>query len=352
MIDFTTVSREFRSLIVRRRELQTLLGSVFAGLGIFLQNALQGNLPPSLAAIERHVFAFYAILLMVPCLILSLRMARLHGGMVIQGVLYARLMQEKDFTRPVDPERATRHNFLGVSFLQFLLADALAAFSTMILGLALRLAPAAAMALGGAVGVAWLLLYLYFHHRAAVFALRKIATDECTPFDRDEWEGHVAASLEDANLGLNNDLAFVGLMVFSVFEVLSGLGHIETHGGVDLAPELIRRHGPYAYVVVMLVTCLTGLVAYIRVRVAIGNFSLQLDPTDQPFRPLRLTDSLLGYLLMAFLFVVALHLLLSMTVPALEARQGLLLAIDGAVMLLAACAEQLTLVVMGRRVRG
>ncbi len=47
-IDFTTVSREFNSLVVRRRDLLTLLGSIFAGLGIFLQNVLQGNLPPAL----------------------------------------------------------------------------------------------------------------------------------------------------------------------------------------------------------------------------------------------------------------------------------------------------------------
>jgi len=352
MIDFTTISREFRSLVLRRRELQTLLGSVFAGLGLFLQNALQGNLPPSLAGIERHLFAFYAVLLMVPCLILSLRMARLHGGMVINGVLFARLMQDQDFTRRGDPGRATRHNYLGVSFLQFLLADVLAAFSTTVLGLALHLTPAAAAGLGGGAAVSWLGLYLHFHRRAADFALKKIAADACAPFDRHEWEGHVAASLEDANLGLNNDLAFVGLIVFSVFEVLSGLGRIETHGGIDLAPEFIRRYGPFAYVALMQVTCLTGLIAYLRVRVAIGVFSLQLDPTDRPFRPLELTDSLLGYLLLAFLFTVSLHLLLTMTAPYFEERQPLLLAIDGAVLLLAAVAEQFTLVVMGRRYRG
>ena len=92
MIDFSTVTREFRSLIGRRRELQTLLGSVFAGLGIFLQNSLQGNLPTSLGGIQRHLFAFYAIMLMVPSLILALRMARLHGGLVLNGILFAHLM--------------------------------------------------------------------------------------------------------------------------------------------------------------------------------------------------------------------------------------------------------------------
>ena len=351
MIDFTTVSGEFRSLVVRRRELQTLLGSVFAGLGVFLQNALHGDIPPSLGTIARHPFAGYAVLLMVPCLLLSLRMARLHGGMVLNGILYARLMQDQDFTRPGSPARAARLNVFGVSFVQFLLADLLAAFSTTMLALAFHAEPPLALGLGAVVALAWMGLYLRFHRRAAAFAMRKIEADACAPFTRNEWEGHVAASLEEANLGMLNDLTFAGLIVFSVFEVLSGLGHIEAGPGVDLAPARIQQYGPVAYATLMLVTCLTGLVSYARVRVAIGTFSLQLDPTDDPFRPLRLTDSLLGYLLMAFLFVVSLHLILTLTVPALVARPALLLAIDGAALLLAVAAEQVTLVVMGRRSR-
>jgi hypothetical protein len=82
--------------------------------------------------------------------------------------------------------------------------------------------------------------------------------------------------------------------------------------------------------------------------VAVGFFSLQLDPTDRPFRPLRLTDSLLGYMLMAFLFAVSLHLTLSQ-VAELRNETTLLLIIDGVVFALAVLAEQLTLVVMGRR---
>ena len=44
----------------------------------------------------------------------------------------------------------------------------------------------------------------------------------------------------------------------------------------------------------MLVACAVGLITYLRIRVAIGQFSLDLDLTDRPFRPLTLTDSLLG----------------------------------------------------------
>jgi hypothetical protein len=81
-------------------------------------------------------------------------------------------------------------------------------------------------------------------------------------------------------------------------------------------------------------------------RIAIGELSLQIDPTDRPFRPLRLTDSLLGYMLLAFLFCVALHVLLF---PWFERRPGLLLGIDGGAFALAIVAEQVSLVIAGRR---
>ena len=68
----------------------------------------------------------------------------------------------------------------------------------------------------------------------------------------------------------------------------------------DLAPALIQQYGPTAYVGLMMVTCLMGMVGYLRVRVAISKFSLMLDPTDRPFKPFKLTDSLLGYLTVAF----------------------------------------------------
>ena len=347
MIEFPTVSREFRSLVGRRRELQTLLGSVFAGLGIFLQNTLQGGLPDSLGSIKRHLFAFYAVLLMVPSLILALRMARLHGGLVLNGILIAQLTQGRDFVRPLDVARSARHNYFGVSFLQFVLMDVIAGFSTTILALALHARMGPALLAGAVIMVAWMALYSRFHRRAARFALEKARDEPCADFDRDAWEAHVSGSLEDANLGLNADVAFVGLIVFSVFETLSGLGQMKA-GDLDIAPALILRHGPIAYVSLMAVTCLMGMVGYLRVRVAIGRFSLMLDPGDRPFKPLKLTDSLLGYLIVAFLFTVSIHLLIGLLVPGLQADNPTLLIIDAAVLAACFAAEQSTLVVAGR----
>jgi hypothetical protein len=357
MIEFTTVSREFRGLVERRRELFTFLGSVFAAMGLFLQNTLQGGLPEALASIQQHIFAFYALVLMVLSLILALRMAKLHGGMVLNGILYARLMQEQDFTRKGDPVRAGRHNWFGVSFLQFILVDLIASFSATILALALFSPFWPAFCWGAGVFVLWVLLYFRFHHQARTFAFRKIAAEPCAPFNRNEWEGHVSGSLQQANQGLIGEIAFTGLMVFSVFEALSGLGRIKA-GDTDLATDLVKSHGPIVYAILMVVTCLLELIIYLRIRVAAGAFCVQLDPTDQPFRPLRLTDSLLGYLVLAFLFAVSLHILLIL-LPSeltflgteLQLRQPALVGIDAAAIALAVSAEQITLIVVGRRWR-
>jgi hypothetical protein len=344
MIDFTAVSHEIRSVLSRRRELLTFLGSVFAALGIFLQNLLGGSLPESLKSLERHTFAAYALLLLVPSLLLALRLAKLNAGMTLNGILYARLMQEQAFTEkagPDAPRRAARVNVFGVSFLMFLLADLLAGFAAGLLDLSIDTTRAAmAPVVGAAVVVAGLALYLYFHRQAAAYALARSFNDPCAPFEREQWEAHVSGSMHDGNHDMITVLALVGLIVFSAFEGLSGLG--KATGQTDLPPQDVQKYGPLAYGLLMTVTCFVGLVTYIRLRVAIGTRSLQIDPNDRPFRPLRLTDSLLGYMLLVFLFAVSLHFLLY---PYLAERP--LLIVVAAAFGTAILAEQTTLVIAG-----
>ncbi len=342
MIDFTIVSREFRSVVARRREMLTFLGSVFAALGVFLQNVLHGDLPAALKPMEGHFFATFAVMLMAPSLILSLRMARLHAGMVINGVFYARLMQEQDYARRGDPQRAARHRWTSASFLTFVLVDVIAGFSTALLSLALNFSPLVAVGVGASTGLLWLALYLRFHHNAAKFALAKIERDACAPFSRDEWEAHAGGSLEDVNQDMIGVIAFVGLIMFSMFECLSGLG--AKGASTDLAEGDVQRWGPLLFTLLMLVTCVLGLVTYLRLRVALGNFALQLDPGDRPFRAFRLTDSLLGYMLLCFLFAISLHVLLFPYVPTKT-----LLIIDAVGFFAALAVEQVLLMIAGRK---
>lgn len=349
MIDFTLVSREVRSLVARRRELLTFLGSLFAALGIILHNGLQGGLPQSLKDLESHGFAIYAFMLLVPSIILALRLARLNAGMILNGVLYQKLMQHQDFTTKSTPERlvrAARLNYFGVSFLMFLLTDLIAGFSATLLGLALKVDYGPAIGMGAGVSVAGLLIYHYFHHQAGAFAQKRMEADSCTPFDRDQWEAHQAGSLEDINHDMIAILGLVGLMVFSGIEGLSGLGRAKS---VDLSSDQVQEHGPTVYGVLMTTTCLMGLVTYLRLRIAIGTFSLLIDPKDRPYRPFRLTDSLLGYMLLAFLLSLSLHVLLY---PHLKNYgPGLLLSIDASVFVLAVLGEQLVLIMAGQKAK-
>jgi hypothetical protein len=366
MLDFTNVSREVRSLIGRRRELLTFLGTVFAAMGLFLQDVLQENLPPDYARIKEHGFAYYSFLLMVPGLILALRLAKLNAGMTLNGILYQRLMMEQDFRSKAPPEamqRAAKLNPVGVGFLMSLLANLIAGFSAALLSLSLlgpkwpqwvpeslsdpRIPLVISALIGAAVVTLWLLLYVYFHNQAVRFAMNKAASDSCLPFTRNQWEEHQTGSLEDGNNDMIAILALVGLISFSSFEGLSSLGKMPEQGqAVDVSLQAVRTYGPEVYGALMAMTCLLGMVTYMRLRVAIGQRSLDLDPTDRPFRPLRLTDSLLGYMLLAFLFVVSVHFILY---PFLKDQHLLLLAVDVGVFALAVLAEQITLIQAGKR---
>jgi hypothetical protein len=373
MLDYTNVTREIRSVVDRRRELLTFLGTVFAAMSLFMQDVLQESLPPPYDKIVEHGFVYYSLLLMVPSLILALRLARLNAGLTLNGILYQRLMQDQDFTRKATTEslqRAGRLNPFGVGFLMSLLADVIAGFSAALLVVALggighlpaqvdtgagvphrfrlllrllTVLPMPAL-VGAGVVVLWVLLYIYYHNRAVTFALRKISAETCRPFTRVEWEEHQAGSLEDGNKDMIAILAVVGLIAFSAFESLGSLGKV-TGKDVNVSLESVKTYGPVVYGLLMAVTCLFGMLTYIRLRIAIGQRSLDMDPTDQPFRPLRLTDSLLGYMLLSFLFVVSVHFLLY---EFLHEQLALLLSIDVAVFVLAILVEQVTLVVAGR----
>lgn len=304
----THPAREIRSLVARRRDVLTTLGATFAALGIFLDNVLDGALPPSLAAVRGRVFATYTFLLLVPAAILALRLARLNAGMVLNGILFSHALQNQAFTKRPDPARAAKVNPVGVSFLMSLLTDFIAGISAALLVMALGAPPAAAVLSGVLVAGVCLAAYLSFHKEAVRLANAKAAITTFEAPNREDWEAHMGGSLEDANQDMIAVLALTGLIIFSAFQSLSGLGSVT--GGGDLPSETLKAWGPLVYGVLMTVTCFVAMLTYLRLRLAAGNFARVLDPEDRPFRALRVTDSLLGYTLLAFLFALSLHVTL------------------------------------------
>lgn len=306
-LDFGHVSREIRSLVSRRRELMTFLGSLFAALGIYLDNLLQGKFPPILEGLGEQTFATYSIMVLLPTVIIALRIARLHGGMVINGVFYQYLIRP---VRPgeANPQAAARINWSGVSNGLFVMCALIAGLAAALLILALHWGLWWALA-GGTSLVAVLLGYLILHHRQqARFALAHGSAAELEPVDPEEIEDHMARSLEDANHDMIGVIGFVGLILFSVLQNLSGLGGLADYSG-DIDAADVLAVGPWIYALLAVTAALVGALIYLRLSIAIGKLSIALDPTDRPYKVFKITDSFLGYLLLVALFGISVHLL-------------------------------------------
>jgi hypothetical protein len=146
-----------------------------------------------------------------------------------------------------------------------------------------------------------------FHLRAARFALSAAADCKVERFSLEEHEAHLVASRGDSNRDLISIVGFAGLMLFSTLECITGLAKIDAEK-FDIAPADVQAYGPAIYNFVLLVTCVSCLAVYLRLAAAVADFSIQLDPTDRPYQAFKLTDTLLGYLLLVFFYGVAVHL--------------------------------------------
>jgi hypothetical protein len=121
---------------------------------------------------------------------------------------------------------------------------------------------------------------------------------------QEEHEDHLAESLRQTNHDMLACLTMTGLVIFTVFQALTGLNEFKTQS-TELSLDSVKRFGPIAVAAPMAFVGLTCGISYLRLMVALGRFSVELDPTDRPFRPFRLTDSLLGYLMLSFLSALA-----------------------------------------------
>ncbi|KOR33481.1 hypothetical protein TI05_00765 [Achromatium sp. WMS3] len=309
VLDFSVVTREIRSIIVRRRELMVFLGSLFVALSLFLDNLLHGSLPPALASIGQQAFFNYSIMLLVPSLLIALRIMRLHNGMTINGVFYSQILS-KHGDAFADPLRASKLNWTGISTNLFLLTVLNVVLAAVLFTLTFQSGWIIAILIGIGFGIALLTIFLYNHHRAKHFALKHIKQATIEPINSEAVEDHNAQSLQDANQDMIGITAFAGLILFSVLESLSGLGDVTYNG--DIAVSDVINFGPLIYINLALVTTILGALMYRRLAVAAGELSLKLDPTDDPFQPLNLTDTFFGYLMICALFGISLHLLIFM----------------------------------------
>lgn len=311
-LDFSHVSQEVRSLVTRRRELMVFLGSLFVALSIYLNNLLHGGLPPALAHIANHAFFSYSLMLLLPSIIIALRIMRLHNGMTINGIFYAHILAQSG-DHSADPIRASRLNWAGISTGLFLLTVLDATLASVLFAFSLHINWMSAIVIGSGCATILILLFLRNHQYAKQFALAYIARATVEPLNAEELEDHLSHSLQDTNQDMLGVTAFVGLILFAVMEHLSGLSGINNYQG-DIATKDILTFAPLIYTLLTLITASIGTLTYRRLAVAAGELAIKLDTTDNPFNPFKLTDTLLGYLLLCVLFGISLHFMFFITI--------------------------------------
>ncbi len=305
-LDFSGVSREIMSLVARRRELLIFHASLFAAMGILLQNILEGKVPAALKGLEKVAFLAYAVLLLIPSIIVALRIGKIHGGMIIQGLFYLRI-QKEHINPSVDPNQATRLNLFGVSTQFYFLVSILAGGAMTLVGMSIQSSGIISALLGIVLFLFLLVVFWIQHNRSCHIGQQIVQTATIESVDREDYEDHISASLQDVNHDMLATITFVGLILFSVFESVSGLGVIGR--GTDLAPSVVKTSGPIVFGWILLLSCLVGAIVYTRLRVSLGWFCFELDPTDRPFRTMKITDSFLGYCMLIFFGTIAVHLL-------------------------------------------
>lgn len=297
VIRFSYVSREIRSIVARRREILLFLASLFAAVGIYLQNLSLDTLPEGLAALREQALLTYALIVGVPSFLLALRIVRLHGGMVINGIFYRKLLG-----KPLKYNL----NFAGISTQMFLLASLITAWAVWLLVESLNWS--LWVSLFFAV-LTFLLLFLVFYQndrKSAAFALQNVKEAALESTDNaDEIIEHQALSLQDANQDMLALVTFSGLMLFAVLQTFSGFGE------ADILPAGFNQETlAFSYLLLALLVNFLTIIMYLRLVLSVGQFSLALNPADQPFSPWRLSDSFLGYSLLGFFAVIPAHLLL------------------------------------------
>jgi hypothetical protein len=297
LIRFSYVSREIRSIVARRREILIFLASLFAAVGIYLQNLSLETLPDGLAMLREQALLTYALVVGIPSFLLALRIARLHGGMVINGLFYRALLR-KSLTH--------RLNLAGISTQMFVLSAIITAWAVwlFISGLGVNSWFSALIGL-----LAFLLLIGIFYRtdvESARFALTNLEQASLDHFENEEEIiEHQALSLQDANQDMLALLTFSGLMLFAVLQTFSGFGEAKI-----LPPHFAQETLAFSYLVLGLLVIFLCIIMYLRLVLSVGQFALALNPADKPFSPWRLSDSFLGYLLLGFFAVIPAHLLL------------------------------------------
>ena len=321
MITFAQVSAEFRGLVERRRRHLSFLFSTMAAYSILADGALHGRLPKPIVAISGVILNVGAVSLMFLCFTTALREARIHKGLAYNGHLFQALSRVAGAEAWNSRNRPWRFNPFGVSATLFAISLlsglGLLAFNCAVVGLGWAGTMAAMVATAACGGA-----YFWAQHSAGTeVAAMKLRAGRKLEHNRLAWRAHVAASIDDAHRDMLELIGLAGLVAFSGFQLLSGLGDAKVISVGYLQFSRVEESAPIwlsGYMVV--ITGLT-IVSYVRLRFAVGLFSRALDPSDRPFRASNIDDSFYGFLILLSLIGLDLVLFLASAASSVSDRR-------------------------------
>lgn len=313
MVAIRNIGREFRSLVYRRRLQMTYLASAYAALSYSLQSALHGGLPRQFGKLEGHLFAVHAGLLAILGIIMALREARLHGGMMLNGSLYWGLLGQQGMIAPPSTTIFSAPHMFGVSGVMLAIAGSIASGSLCVCALAVGIPLWVAVVSAGAVLMVLGWIQRRSEREAVDRARRQLQTETLEGFSVEEWHDHVLGSLDDVNQDMLTLIVLASLTTFAGLQNIAALGNMPAEMRSEFDVVALMAYAPIVYSGLMLVTVLLCVMGYLRLRIAMGDLSLQLDPWDTPFRAGHMTDSLLGYMLLSLLLSVAAYTMIRST---------------------------------------
>jgi hypothetical protein len=279
--------------------------------------------------------------------ITALREARLHKGMVYGGRLWEALSTSAGIQGYVGGNRRPwKFNPFGVSSSLFLIellgGLGLLALTCSIAGVGVWVALIALCAVSGAA-----IAYFGNQHRAgAALARDRLSRDTLAKGDPEALRNHISASTDDAHRDMLELLAMAGLVAFVGFQLLAGLGDVEIESVGALRFKEIEIASPVWLASYMIIVTGIALISYVRLRLAVGCFSIFLDPTDHPFHALSFDDAFFGLVILLVPISFDVFLLLSAVLPQWSgSARGL---VTGAVALVIIIGERLLMVAIGR----
>lgn len=268
-VDYAAAMHEFDSNVGVRRLMLVLTNVLTPAAVMAVGDCLTGASPlEALAWLPRLIVPFTAALLLFAGVLVTGIVVRCHFGLVINGTKLKKVEKGVLTLGPL--------NWLGVTTNFVVLTAMTAALGAMGLAVGLRQPPTVVFAAGGLVAVA-LFAWLWLTHQKA--------NRRCEQLDADWQSGPPTATLlaEHARKSLDAaaaDIAVVVVMAVALFagffNAIANLGAVPLDLAVVPTPEAIHRHGAFVLLVFLSLSMLLSLRILLRLRLAFGEFSMQL----------------------------------------------------------------------------